>query len=198
MRGFALFSASILASIALSAPAVAEGAPDLSPLACAWGKLPDAEQTRLRDEFKVELGDGGFTLHFGAAAPAVTVEAARECQLTLAPPQLEHLGLALSRKAAEEKARKGITDKGEKADSIQAALAKMHEGKREMIGNKYGCPGSHTSVSDWDESVKGAVRRANLRFKDGRAYAWVSLGLYAIMAEEGAIRRMSGKADACS
>ena len=53
MRGFALFSASILASIALSAPAVAEGALDLSPLACAWGKLPDAEQTRLREEFKL-------------------------------------------------------------------------------------------------------------------------------------------------
>jgi hypothetical protein len=198
MRGFALFSASILASIALSAPAVAEDAPDLSPLACAWGKLPDAEQTRLRGEFKVELGDGGFTLHFGTATPAGTAEAARECQLTLAPPQLEHLGLALSRKAAEENARKGITDKGEKADSIQAALDKMQEGKREMIGNKYGCPGSHSSVGEWDASVKSAVRRANLRFKDGRAYAWVSLGLYAVMAEEGAIRRMSGKADACS
>jgi hypothetical protein len=198
MRGFALFSASILASIALSAPAVAEDAPDLSPLACAWGKLPDAEQTRLRDEFKVELGDGAFTLHFGAPNPAATADAARGCQLTLAPPQLEQLGLALSRKAAEEKARKGITDKGEKADAIQAALDKMHEGKREMIGNKYGCPGSHTSVSEWDESVKGAVRRANLRFKDQRAYAWVSLGLYAVMAEEGAMRRMSGKGDACS
>lgn len=197
MRSFALFSASILVSIALSAPAIAEGAPDLSPLACAWGKLPDAEQTRLREEFKVELGDGGFTLHFGTATPSETMEAARACQLTLAAPQLEHLGLALSRHAAEEKARKGIADKGEKPDSINVALEKMHEGKREMIGNKYGCPGSHTSVSEWDESVKGAVRRANLRFKDGRAYAWVSLGLYTIMAQEGAIRRMSGKADAC-
>jgi len=197
MRGFALFSASILASIALSAPAVAESVPDLSPLACAWGKLPDAEQSRLRDEFKVELGDGGFTLHFGAPNPNTAVDAARECQLNLAPPQVEQLALALARRAAEEKARKGIAEKGDKADSIQTALGKMHEGKREMIGNKYGCPGSHTSVSEWDESVKGAVRRANLRFKDGRAYAWVSLGLYAVMAEEGAIRRMSGNADAC-
>lgn len=197
MRGFALFSASILASIALSPLAVAEGAPDLSPLACAWGKLPDAEQSRLRDEFKVELGDGGFTLHFGAPNPNTAAETARECQLNLAPPQVEQLALALARRAAEEKARKGIAEKGEKPESIQTALGKMHEGKREMIGNKYGCPGSHTSVSEWDESVKGAVRRANLRFKDGRAYAWVSLGLYAVMAEEGAIRRMSGKADAC-
>jgi hypothetical protein len=198
MRGFAALSSSILASIALSGPAVAESAPDLAPLSCAWGKLPESERTRLSEAFKVELGDGGFTLHFGAPNPAAAADAARECQLTLAPPQVEQLGLALSRRAAEEKARKGITEKGEKPDSIQTALGKMHEGKREMIGNKYGCPGSHASVSEWDDSVKNAVRRANLRFKDGRAYAWVSLGLYAVMAEEGALRRMSGKADACS
>jgi hypothetical protein len=197
MRGFALFSTLILASIALPVSAVAEDAPDLSPLACAWGKLPNPEQTRLLDEFKVQLGDGGFTLHFGAPNPNTAADAARECQLTLAPPQVEQLAIALSRRAAEEKARKGISDKGEKPQAIQTALEKMHEGKREMIGNKYGCPGSHASVSEWDESVKGAVRRANLRFKDGRAYAWVSLGLYAVMAQEGAIRRMSGKADAC-
>ena len=111
MRSFALFSASILVSIALSAPAIAEGAPDLSPLACAWGKLPDAEQTRLREEFKVELGDGGFTLHFGTATPSETMEAARACQLTLAAPQLEHLGLALSRHAAEERRAKASPTK---------------------------------------------------------------------------------------
>jgi hypothetical protein len=52
-------------------------------------------------------------------------------------------------------------------------------------------------ISEWDQSLKGAVRRANLRFKDGRAYSWVSLGAYAVMAEEGAVRRMNGNADGC-
>jgi hypothetical protein len=197
MRGLAAISSSILVSIALSPSAVAEGVPDMAPLNCAWTKLPAEEQTRLIDEFKVELGNG-FTLHFGAPNPAQVTEAARGCGLNLAGPQLENLGLALARRAAEEKAKKGVTDKGEKAESIQTALAKMNEGKREMIGNKLGCPGPHASVGEWDESVKGAVRRANLRFKDGRAYAWVSLGLYTIMAQEGAIRRMNGQADACS
>ena len=197
MRGFTAISSSILLSIALSPIAVAEGVPDLGPLHCAWDKLPAEEQTRLKDEFKVELGSG-FTLHFGEPNTAAVADAARACQLTLAPPQLEHFGLALSRRAAEEKAKKGISDKGEKPESIQTALAKMNEGKREVIGNKFGCTGAHASVSEWDESVKNAVRRANLRFKDGRAYAWVSLGLYAVMAEEGAIRRMNGQADACS
>lgn len=197
MRGITAISSSILLSIALAPIAVAEGVPDLGPLNCAWDKLPAEEQARLKEEFKVELA-GGFTLYFGEPNAAAVADAARACQLTLAPPQLEHLGLALSRRAAEEKAKKGISDKGEKPEAIQTALAKMNEGKREVIGNKFGCPGTHAGVSEWDESVRNAMRRANLRFKDGRAYAWVSLGLYAVMAEEGAIRRMNGQAEACS
>ncbi|MBL9098370.1 MAG: hypothetical protein JNK07_15680 [Alphaproteobacteria bacterium] len=198
MRKFAAIPSAILFSIALSAPAVAEGAPDLAPLTCAWDKLPPDEQTRLRDEFKVDIKDGGFTLHFAApTAPAAAGEAARACQLNLAPPQLEHLALGLARHAAAQKARKGVADKGEKPESVDVALEKMNEGKRETIGNKLACPGPHDSVDEWDNSVKGAVRRANLRFKDGRAYSWVSLGLYAVMAEEGAVRRMNGTADAC-
>jgi len=196
MRGILTFSASILASIALAGPAVAEGAPDLSPLTCAWGKLPPTEQARLIDEFKVDLGDG-FTLHFGTANPAATAEAASACQLNLAPPQLEHLGLGLARHAAEERAKRGITEKGEKPEAIALALKEMNSGKREVIGDKYGCPGPHRSVAEWDRSVGNAVNRARLRFRDQRALAWVSLGLYAAMAKEGAVRRMAGKAGAC-
>jgi hypothetical protein len=198
MRGIAAIPATILFSIALSAPAVAESAPDLAPLTCTWEKLSPEEQSRLRDEFKVEIKHGGFTLHFAApTAPASAGEAACACELNLTPPQLEHLAFGLARHAAAQKARKGVADRGEKPESIDVALGKMNEGKRETIGNKFACPGPHNSVDEWDNSVKGAVRRANLRFKDGRAYSWVSLGLYAVMAEEGAIRRMNGKADAC-
>jgi hypothetical protein len=53
-------------------------------------------------------------------------------------------------------------------------------------------------VGEWDESMKATVRRSNLHFKNGRAYAWVSLGVYAIVAEEGAMRRFDGTTtDAC-
>lgn len=197
MRGTVTFSAAILVSIAVADPAVAEGVPDLTPLTCAWARLPPAEQTRLVDEFKVDLGDG-FTLHFATANPAAAAEAATACQLNLPASQVEHLGLALARLAAEEKAKKGIAEKGEKPEAIATVLTKMHQGKRELIGNRYGCPGPHHSVGEWDESLRGAVRRANLRFKDQRAYAWVSLGAYAAMAKEGAVRRMSGVADACT
>lgn len=197
MRGITAISSSILLSIALAPIAVAEGVPDLGPLNCAWDKLPAEEQARLKEEFKIDLG-GGFTLHFGTANPSLVNEAARACQLALAPPQLENLGHGLARRAAEERAKKGITDKGEKPESIQTALAKMHEGKRVLIGDTFACPGPHPSVSEWDKSVSSAVNKANLRFKDQRAMAWVSLGLYAVMAEEGAVRRMNGQADACS
>jgi hypothetical protein len=196
MRGFAVTSSSILLSIALSQSAIAEGVPDLGPMNCAWDKLAPDEQGRLREEFKVEMVSG-FTLHFATPNPAATAAAASACQLSLSPQQMEHLGLALGRRAAEEKARKGISDLGEKPDSIQVVLDKMNAGKREVIGNAFGCPGAHSNVGEWDESVRGAVRRANLRFKNERAYPWVSLGLYSAMAKEGAVRRMNGQAGAC-
>ena len=182
----------LIATVLFYSSASAQAAIDLSPVSCTWAKLPAAEQTRLSDEFKVDIKDGGFTLLFAKADAAPAAEAARTCQLSLTPPQTEALALSLARHAAVEKAKKGIADKGEDPASLQAALEKMHEGKREKIGDVLACPGPHDMVKEWDQSVKGAVRRANLRFKDGRAYSWVSLGLYAIFAEEGAVRRMNG------
>lgn len=198
MRGFAAISASILFSIAAVTPAFAEGTPDLAPVACAWKNLPAAEQTRLTDEFKVELLDSSFKIFFGAPNAPSVAEAARQCQLNVAPPQLEQLGLAVARRAGVEKAKAGVAAKGEKSESIELTLGKMHEGKRVRIGDELGCPGPHSMVKEWDESVKSAIRRANLRFNDGRAYSWVSLGVYAWMAEEGATRRMNGQAEPCS
>lgn len=197
MRSFATSFVSILATIALPAIAHAEP-PDTSGLTCAWGKLGETEQKRLIDEFEVELREGGFSIHFAKADAGSATQAAAACTLTLAPGQADHLALALSRHAAEQKAKKGIADKGEDPQALRTALGKMHEGKREVIGDALGCPGPHSMVTEWDESLKGAIRRANLRFKNGRAYAWVSLGLYAIVAQEGALRRMAGKASACS
>ena len=107
------------------------------------------------------------------------------------------MAAGLSRRAAVEKAKKGIADKGENPAALQKAIDKMHEGKRELIGDKLACPGPHERVGEWDELVRNAVRKANLGFKDGRAYAWVSLGLYASFAQEGALRRMAGKAEPC-
>jgi hypothetical protein len=96
------------------------------------------------------------------------------------------------------KAGQGIADHGGSASAIEQALAKMHEGKREAIGNAMACPGPHAMVGEWDESVKSAVRKANLRFEDGRAYPFVALALYAVMAEEGAMRRVAGAVEPCT
>jgi hypothetical protein len=53
-------------------------------------------------------------------------------------------------------------------------------------------------VAEWDNSVRSAVRRANLRFRNAGAYSWVSLAMYAAMAEEGAVRRMTGRIGVCT
>lgn len=197
MRSFATSFIAILVTIAVFPIAHAEP-PDMTGLQCAWEKLAESEQRRLTDAFKVDLREGGFTIHFASADTGAATQAAAACALNLAPGQADHLALALSRRAAEEEAKKGISDKGEDPKALRTALGKMHQGKREVMGDALGCPGPHSMVTEWDESLKGAIRRANLRFKDGRAYAWVSLGVYAIVAQEGALRRMVGKASACS
>lgn len=194
MRRFATAFAAIVLTVGASPAA---DMPDMGPLNCAWDKLEASEQTRLKDEFRVDLNEGGFIIHFADANATTAAAAATVCTLNLTAPQTEQLALALSRRAGVEKAKKGIADKGEDPKAIASALEKMHEGKREVIGDKLSCPGPHSSVGEWDESVRGAVRRANLRFKDGRAYAWVSLGIYASVAQEGALRRMAGKAEPC-
>jgi hypothetical protein len=190
--------AALILWTAICSTSGAQAAPDLSPIGCAWDKLPAAEQSRLIDSFKVELKDKTFTLFYAQADVASATEAAHQCQLTVSPAQAEHLALALSRRGGEERAKKGIAERGESVDSVQKALAKVHEGKREVIGNRLGCPGPHVRVIDWDESIRNAIRKANLGFNNGRAYAFVTLALYAIMGQEGAMRRMAGGGESCS
>ena len=187
-----------VALCALGTGTTGAATPDLAPSACAWEKLPAEEQSRLRAGFKVEVGDGGFTLAFADSNSGAAADAARLCNLNLTPEQTQHFGAALSRHAATLQAAKGVADRGESPSAIQASLAKMHEGKRERIGDTLSCPGPHSMVKEWDSSVMSAVKKANLRFKNGAAYSWVSLGVYAAMAEEGAMRRTAGQAEACS
>lgn len=172
--------------------------PNMAPAACAWEKLPPGEQTRLRENFKVDLKDDGFTITFAELDGNTAADAARQCDLNLNPAQTGHMAAALSRRAAVQQATKGIADHGENPAAVELALAKMNDGKRERIGDALSCPGPHPMVREWDSSVMSAVRRANLRFQNGGAYSWVSLALYATMAQEGALRRMAGQADACT
>lgn len=197
MYGYAPILTTILLAIAATSPAIAQSAVDPAAVTCAWEKLAAAEQTRLRDEFQVKLLDGGFVMHFGAPSAASAAEAAQACQVALTPPQIEQLGVVLSRRAAVEKSKAGIAARGDDPALIQGALAKMHEGKREKIGDKLSCPGPHSMVKEWDESVAGAMRRARLRFNNAGTYPWISLGVYANMAEEGAMRRLKGGTATC-
>jgi len=198
MHGNSTFSAIAIFAASLAAASTASAAPDLSPIACVWGKLPAAEQERLRAGFKVDLGKGSFTLSFAAADPASTLEPTQHCQLTLNAAQALGLAEGLARHAAALQAKLGISDRGEKPESVELALEKMHEGKREVIGDRLSCPGPHSMVKEWDSSVNSGIGRANLGFRNRSALPWLSLAMYAVMAEEGAARRMNGQAETCS
>jgi hypothetical protein len=196
MRRIPTLSTAIVVSMTTLAPA--QAAPDLSPLACVWQKIPPAEQQRLEEGFKVDLSGGGFKLIFATSNQDPAAQAAPECQLTLKPAQIAALADGLSRHAAVKRARLGISDRGEKPESADLALAHMNEGKRETIGLTLSCPGPHAMVAEWDNSVKRAVRKANLQLQNQGAYSWVSLAMYAIMAEEGAARRMTADGAGCN
>ena len=198
MHGNSTFSAIAILAASLATTGTASAAPDLSPIACVWDKLPAAEQQRLRAGFKVDLGKGSFTLSFAAADPAPALDATQHCQLTPNAPQALALAEGLARHAAALQAKLGISDRGEKPESVELALDKMHEGKRELIGNLLSCPGPHSMVKEWDSSVGSGIGRAKLRFQNRGALSWLSLAMYAVMAEEGAARRMNGQAEACA
>jgi hypothetical protein len=197
MRGISTFSAMAVTAAVLLATSTAHAAPDVSPLTCVWDKLPPAEQERLIAGFKVDLSNG-FELTFAPADSTPLASPIQDCHLTLSAPQVAALGEGLARHAGARQARLGISDRGEKPESVEIALDKMHQGKREIIGDRLSCPGPHSMVHDWDDAVRKGIRRANLGFRNGAAYPWVSLAMYAVMGQEGAVRRMNGKADACS
>ncbi len=192
------FSAVAMLAASLATAETAKAAPDLSPIACVWDKLPAAEQQRLRAGFKVDLRRGSFTLSFASADPAPALDATQHCQLTLSAPQTLALAEGLARHAAALQAKLGISDRGEKPESVELALDKMHEGKRELIGDRLSCPGPHSMVKEWDTSVGNGIGRANLRFQNRGALSWLSLAMYAVMGEEGTARRMNGQADTCT
>jgi len=198
MRRNSTISAVAILAASLATSGAALAAPDLSPLACVWDKLPATEQQRLRAGFKVDLGRGSFALSFAAGDPAPAVDAMQQCQLALDTPKSQALAEGLARHAAALQAKLGISDRGEKPESVELALDKMHEDKRELIGDRLSCPGPHTMVREWDSSVSSGIGRANLQFRNRGALSWVSLGMYAVMAEEGAARRINGQAEPCS
>lgn len=190
----------ILTCLFLMFPAAAhaENAVDLSPVKCSWAQLSPDQQERLRNAFSVDSAGSGRVLRFVAPGSQETRTAAAACNLPYNASQLTELGYALGAKAAEEVGRMGVANRELlKPDIIDRALEKMHEGKRQIIGDFMACPGMGAIYDEWDQSLISAMRRTRIRIVDGRTVALIAIAMYSIMSEEGYMRRINGTAPPC-
>lgn len=191
MRGLLLF-------LLLLTTATAHAAPDLTPVRCAWSALAPERQQSLRNSVTIDNSQPDFIYNkHNLPLPRETESAAASCKLNYTPVQLDELSLALGYKAREEVARMGLAARGViKPHIVDRAVGNMDDDRRAEIGDVLACPNTMMD-SAWDRSLISAIRRAGTRAVDGPSVAYVGMAMYAIMAQEGYMRRILGTGRPC-
>jgi hypothetical protein len=183
----------VLFLLLLSMTAVAQAAPppDLAPVTCAWTALPPELQKRLRDSVTIDNRTPPYTLYtHDLPTDHEVARAAQACNLNYATHRLIHLAGALGYRAREEVARSGLAARGViRANVVDRAVGLMDEDRRIEIGDTLSCGAMNY---EWDRSVISAIRRAGTKAVDGASVAYVGMAMYAIMAQEGFMRRVAG------
>lgn len=180
-----------LISLALSGAAQAAPPPDLAPVKCTWAALPPELQRSLRDSVTIDNSNKQYVQYrHDVPTEAEAMRAAQSCKLTYSIDQLGQLIGALGYKAREEVARMGLAARGViKAHIVDRAVSLMDEDRRAEIGDALSCG---TMRYEWDNSLISAIRRSGTKAVDGPSVAYVGMAMYAIMAQEGFIRRVGG------
>jgi hypothetical protein len=176
----------------------AQAAPDLTPVKCAWGNLTPQKQQALRNSVTIDnsRADAVYYKH-NRPTQHETATAATSCKLEYTAAQLDDLSQALGYKAREEVARMGLAARGViKAPIVDRAVDSMEEERRAEIGNAFACPNARMD-GNWDRSLIRAIRRTGTRAVDGPSVAYVGMAMYAIMAQEGFVRRILGTNPPC-
>lgn len=182
--------------LATAGAADAQVAPDLTPVKCAWASLTPQQQERLRNAFTIDNKANQYR-HY-RPTDAETAAAAQACKLAYTSIQLDELSGALGYKAREEVSRMGVTARGlVKAELIDRAVNNLDDDRRAEIGDRLACPGGYTMESEWDRSVIRAIRRTGTKTMDGVSVSLIGLGVYAIVGQEGHMRRVLGTNPPC-
>lgn len=182
--------------LATAGVAHAEPPPDLTPVKCTWGAFTPEQQKRLRDAFIID--NSANTYQHKRPSDEETFAAAQICKLAYSMPQITELAGALGWKAREEVSRMGITARGlVKPALIDRAVGNLDDDRRLEIGDRLACPNGYTMERSWDGSVISAIRRTGTKTMDGPSVAYIGLGVYAILAQEGHMRRINGANPSC-
>lgn len=188
----------LLVLLLFLATAAAQAAPDLTPVQCAWSALSPERQKSLRNSVTIDNSQSDFIYNkHDLPLQRETEAAATSCKLNYAPTQLGELSRALGYKAREEVARMGLAARGViKAHIVDRAVGNLGDDRRVQIGDVLACPNTMMD-SAWDRSLISAIRRAGTKAVDGPSVAYVGMAMYAIMAQEGHMRRILGTNRPC-
>lgn len=188
----------LLVLLATVGGAHAQAAPDLTPVKCAWGTFTPQQQLALRNSVAIDnsKADAIYYRHDVPTQPE-TAKAATSCKLEYTSAQLNDLSQALGYKAREEVARLGLAARGViRAHIVDRAVDNMEDERRAEIGNAFACPNARMDGA-WDRSLISAIRRTGTKAVDGPSVAYVGMAMYAIMAQEGFLRRVLGTNPPC-
>lgn len=188
----------LLASLGTASQAQAQAAPDLAPVKCAWGAFTPQQQQALRNSVTIDNSKAD-AIHYKHDLPTQieAAKAATSCRLEYSVVQLGNLSQALGYKAREEVARMGLAARGViRAQIVDRAVDIMDEERRAEIGNVLACPNARMEGA-WDRSLISAIRRTGTKAVDGPSVAYVGMAMYAIMAQEGFVRRILGTNPPC-
>lgn len=187
-----------LALLATAGEVHAQAAPDLAPVKCAWGTFTPQQQQALRNSVAIDNSrpDAIYYKH-DRPTQDETAKAATACRLEYTAVQLDDLSQALGYKAREEVARMGLAARGViKPHIVDRAVDNMEDERRAEIGNTFACPSARMDGA-WDRSLISAIRRTGTKAVDGPSVAYVGMAMYAIMAQEGFVRRILGTNPPC-
>jgi hypothetical protein len=188
----------LLVLLVTTGQAHAQTAPDLAPVKCAWGAFTPQQQQALRNSVTIDnsRADGIYYTH-DRPTQHETAKAATSCKLEYTPAQLNDLSQALGYKSREEVARMGLAARGViRAHIVDRAVDNMDEERRAEIGDTFACPNARMDGA-WDRSLISAIRRTGTKAVDGASVAYVGMAMYAIMAQEGFVRRILGTNPPC-
>lgn len=197
--GIVLAAATMIAATAptvSTAQTTTEAAPSRAKVECAWSGLNDAQRRYMILNGGSRETNTSITLFMPGLPPDLDIPTlATSCGV--ATDDAITLAMGLRWRSKEEAAREAIVKVGRDPVVVDTALTYLNRARREQMGDAMSCPGSVQISQDWDRSVGIAIQRTRIRTTIGASYSLTALAIYARAAQEGAERRLNGRARPC-
>lgn len=165
---------------------------------CAWGALSDAERESMILGGATEHTNKTITVVLPGIPETADMRAiASKCATRDDDDTVLAMASGLVWRAREEAARRTIGRLGRDPSVVETVLSKLFAVRRVQMGDALACPGHVRINPDWDRSVAAAIRMTRDNSINRGVYSLTALSVYAVTAQEGAERRLAGRATPC-